>query len=640
MIKKILLSSISLVFLAVLFVFAFTQYHKSPEAFEPSVLGLYQDETPELDPTSLRSTQAGEVVGVSDAYNTYAWAGIPYAEPPVGALRWKAPRSKQPWEEPLQANQYGEPCTQYWGRLAGTDGEPGQVVGSEDCLTLNIWAPKLSKVAHSDDQGADKAFPVMVWIHGGSNDSGTANMYQGHHLAGSGKVVVVGLNYRLGMLGWLSHDVLRATAETPEDASGNFGTLDLIKALEWVQANIEQFGGDPDNVTIFGESAGGRNVYSLMASPLAKGLFHKAIAQSGTVDTTTLDLAENFADDRESSLEAGYINSSNEFLSAILRAEYPSEDTEQIRARIKTMPSGELLGLLQSLNAESILKIASENYGRDGYQEMANVIRDGYVLPKVSTLQLFRDPNLYNSVPLITGANRDENKLFMLRNPDYVLNKFGFIPVIKDEDRYNRISKLVSDNWKAGAVDEPAIVLHATGQPVFAYRFDWDDYPPNLFADLSVLLGAAHGFEISYVFGDFTGGTPTEITEGRTNLERRKALSLAMMDYWTEFAHTGSPGKGRSGQQVEWSQWSDSGNNLIILDETSSGGVRMEEIRTRFADIKNALKNDDILTSLEERCRGYANLFLHGYQTDDFFNQQEYLEWGCEAYPASMFRAK
>ncbi len=635
MIRKFGFTLLALLVVGVVFVLGFTQYHKSPELFEPSVLGLYQTERPDLDPDSARTIAAGQIIGVRDAYNTQAWVGIPYAAEPIGSLRWKAPRPTEPWEGVFAANQMGDPCVQFWGSLAGVDGEPGQVVGSEDCLTLNVWAPEATV---AETEAPQARYPVMVWIHGGSNDSGTANLYQAHHLAGAQKVVVVGVNYRLGMFGWLSHDALRATADSPEDASGNFGTLDLIQALRWVQTNIEQFGGDPSNVTIFGESAGGRNVYSLLASPLAKGLFHRAIAQSGSTDTTKLSLAENFADQRTTEREAGLRNSSNELFTAVLAKEFPADDEATLRQRLADMPADELLKLLRDHSAADLMQVAAANYGRPATLGMANVLRDGYVLPRESIQTLLQDPSRYNAVPLLTGTNRDENKLYMYRDPQYVDMQLGFVPKIKDRALYQRVSQIVSDNWKAGAVDEPAIALNQNAQPVYAYRFEWDDMPPNLLANLAELLGAAHGFEISYVFGDFIGGTPTEPLEGRGNLPRREALSLSMMDYWAEFAYNGDPGRGRSGTQPLWSAWSDMGNNLMILDEALSGGVRMGEVRTRFADIKHRLKNDDLISDLESRCRGYANLFLHGYQTDDFFDEQEYLAWGCADFPAGMFR--
>ena len=240
------------------------------------------------DPTSLRDTQAGQVLGFADTYNTQAWLDIPYAAAPVGELRWRAPQAAEAWTGVRNALQYGATCTQFSGILSGQEGDDGDLVGNEDCLSLNVWSPRLAP-----NELANKKLPVMFWIHGGGNDSGTANIYQAHHLAGSKDVIVVLINYRLGLMGWFSHDAIRANANNFEDASGNFGTLDIIAALGWVKNNISAFGGDPDNVTIFGESAGGRNVFSLLASPLAKGLFHRAISQSGTADTTLLTLAEN-----------------------------------------------------------------------------------------------------------------------------------------------------------------------------------------------------------------------------------------------------------------------------------------------------------------------------------------------------------
>ena len=228
-------------------------------------------------PETLRQTTAGPVVGFVDELNTHGWTGIPFAAPPVGDLRWAAPRLPEPWQEPLQAVTFNNACLQLWGILAGTDGELGQVVGSEDCLYLNVWAP-----AGSSDLDSEP-LPVMFWIHGGGNTIGTANTSNGARLAAEQNLVVVTINYRLGVLGWLSHPALRQAERSAHDASGNYGTLDMIAALQWVQYNIASFGGDPDNVTIFGESAGGRNVYSLMfLSPPAAGLFHQVIAQSGT----------------------------------------------------------------------------------------------------------------------------------------------------------------------------------------------------------------------------------------------------------------------------------------------------------------------------------------------------------------------
>ncbi|WP_200821344.1 carboxylesterase family protein [Oceanicoccus sp. KOV_DT_Chl] len=220
------------------------------------------------DKSSTRKSGSGTFVGFADIHDTHAWLGIPFAEAPVSDLRWRAPLPVSPSDKPLQALAYQPPCVQYWNPLTGVAGEEGEVVGSEDCLHLNVWAPAFEQEAVPK---GDQRLPVMVWIHGGGNTIGTANTYQGHHLASDQKIIFVALNYRLGVLGWFGHEAIRNTSASPEDASGNYGVLDMIAGLQWVKDNISAFGGDPNNVTIFGESAGGRNVYALLGSPLAGG---------------------------------------------------------------------------------------------------------------------------------------------------------------------------------------------------------------------------------------------------------------------------------------------------------------------------------------------------------------------------------
>lgn len=634
MIKKILLWSLASIAAIAVALFAYLQINASPQLFEKSKAGLYQNEPRVVDAGSLRSSQNGPLVGFADNYSTQAWLGISYAQPPLGELRWRAPQPAEPWQGTYQALKYGSPCTQFQGLLAGTDGEDGQLVGSEDCLTLNVWAPSMTV-----EQAVDKKLPVMFWIHGGGNDSGTANIYQAHHLAGTKEVIVVLINYRVGLMGWLSHDVIRNNAVNQEDASGNFGTLDLIAGLNWVKNNISAFGGDPSNVTIFGESAGGRNVYSLLASPLAKGLFQRAISQSGSADTTLKTLAEDFPDNRDFNAVFGLENSSNSMIFMVLSEIYPSETKQQIRNRINSTDAAELLQILRNIDAKKLMQMASDNIDAPGYTRVARVIRDGYVIPKQSVLELLESPNTFNSVPLMLGTNRDEQKVFMARDPEYVDMLFGVLPRIKDVTRYNRVSKYVSDNWKAGAVDEPAKrVTNGSDQEVFAYRFDWDDSPVNWLVDLKEGLGASHGFEISFVFGDWEGGLPLDIIENKSNAQSRKELSLTMMDYWAAFAHYGDPGKGLSGTQPNWSKWQSQGNNLMQFDAVADGGSRMTELRHNVVDIKAKLVTDDVLDSLEDKCKAYAALFLHGYQASDFWSEKEYQELGCSAFPAGRFR--
>ena len=631
MLKKLLLGLLLLIVVVAISGFALVAANKSPQLFEASVAGVYHTDQRVIAVESEVDTRAGKIVGFADSYNTFAWIGIPYAKPPIGELRWKAPRGLKRWGNTLQATEYGKPCVQLSGQLSGIEAEPGQVVGYEDCLSLNVWAPKAALANN-------KKLPVMYWIHGGGNDSGTGMLFQGHHLAGEKEVIVVTINYRVGMLGWFSHQAIRANASNLEDASGNFGTLDIIQGLKWVQQNIVEFGGDPDNVTIFGESAGGRNVYSLLASPLAKGLFHRAISQSGSPDTTLLTLAEDFDDNKLIEPVSGLKNSSNGLISLVLSDLDSSLSKEQVREKIASTEANELLATLRDVKAEKLMTLAVEN-GSSGYIQIARVLRDGYVLPKISTLELFQSVDNYNSVPLMLGANRDENKLFMAGDPRYIDNLLGLFPRPKDDAYYNQVSEYVSNNWKAGAVDEPAKIIAKTNAPkVFSYRFDWDESPSNILVDLPTLIGAAHALEINFVFGDFEGGIAMGPLLNKNNAPGRKKLSLSMMDYWAEFAHNGDPGKGFSGQQPEWLAWSDEGANVMVLDTNADGGLRMQEVRNNVADIKAKLAVDVIITDQRERCEAYAILFLHGYQSSDFWNPAEYSKLGCDDYPAGEFR--
>ena len=226
-------------------------------------------------------TLYGPVKAFEDKGDTWVWKAIPFARPPVGELRWQAPQNPEPWNETLEETEYCSECSQL--------DIGGYITGSEDCLYLNVWRP----------QTEETNLPVYFWIHGGGNSVATASddTYNGANIAGRSNMVVVTTNYRLGPLGWFAHSSLQSGEPGDEiDDSGNYGTLDLIRALTWVQRNIEAFGGDPDSVTIAGESAGAINVFSLLISPLAQDLFHKAVAQSGIPISSSLTEGQESAD--------------------------------------------------------------------------------------------------------------------------------------------------------------------------------------------------------------------------------------------------------------------------------------------------------------------------------------------------------
>ena len=567
-----------------------------------------------------RDIQNGTVIGSEDANNTYVWLGIPFAAPPIANLRWRSPQPAKPWTQTLKTTAFRDACVQLSGPLDGLPDDSGAVVGNEDCLYLNIWSPRDNSSAIPDK------LPVMVWIHGGGNTIGTANTYNASLLAGNEQVIVVTINYRLGFFGWMSHPALRTPDRDALDASGNYANLDMIAALQWVSDNIANFGGDRNNVTIFGESAGGRNVFSLMASPLAKGLFHRAIAQSGSVGTTPLWRAENFHDDAR----PGQVLSSREWLALQLKNAGRASDSSAARAAQMLMSEEETRDFMYSRSAQEILEGVS---GGAGMYQAPQSFRDGTVLPKDTLYKVFSDPSRYNSVPLITGTNRDEAKLFLAQDPEFVELRFGFLPRVKDLQAYNELTAYLSDSWKAMAVDGIADIIAAnSSEPVFAYRWDWDEGGKSWLVDYGELLGAAHGLEVAYIFGGFDGaiGAPGLYTDN--NIAGRDLLSQQMRSYWSEFARTGTPENGRSGLLPQRRPWSNAGDNLMLLDTVSGGGLRMVNEPMTVAMLKERIAQDQNITDLRSRCALHVQLFLLANAGDDVWDEADYNALGCSGF--------
>lgn len=463
----------------------------------------------------------------------------------------------------------------------------------------------------------------MLWIHGGGNTVGTANTYEGNHLAADQQVIYVAINYRLGLFGNFAHRSLRNSSESIADGSGNYAVMDMIAALRWVQHNIAEFGGDADNVTIFGESAGGRNVYSLIASPLAKGLFHKAIVQSGSTHTTDLVQAEAFVKDSGE----GYRNSSNEVLAQVLRKNGVVNSRESARRYIEQQADERLAAYLRQQSPETLMDHIP--HSDIGMFPTPQSLEDGYVLPQASLLSLLENSDAINRVPTLIGSNRDEKKVFMALDRHWVERILGILPRIKDPEKYQRYASYYSQQWKTLAVDEPAQRLsqHLPGQ-VFAYRFDWDNTPSNWLVDFPELLGAGHGLEISFVFGDFVGGMSIPLLHTDSNQADRTALSDAMMNYWGHFAHHGYPGRGNSKDLPQWQPWNSPTHNLMILDGPEDQGISTTSLRLSAADLKQRLLSDPAIASAEERCRLYAQNFLLAFQARDFWDATEYQDFG------------
>jgi len=578
--------------------------------------GRDESPAPVIDESSTRELALGKVVGFKSEDDAHVWRGIPFAEPPIGKLRWRAPQPPKAWNGTLETLEFASPCIQFAGPGGRREGlDDSDTRGREDCLYLNVFAPPSlpDRVPTGDAQ-----LPVMLWIHGGGNTIGDALLYDASLLATRQAVVVVTIHYRLGVLGWFSHNALASDDSTSDDRSGNFGTLDVIAALQWVHEHISGFGGDPNRVTVFGESAGGTDTFAMLASPRAAGLFHRAIVQSGSGNTIEMSAAQNPRD----ATPAGHDRSSSEVLWALLVADATARDRDAARAHAASMSTDEIARYLRSKSPTDLLSIYSGALG--GMYSTPQLFRDGHVLPGVDVREAFANGE-YNAVPAIFGTNRDEIKLFQAFGSKYVA-RMSVMPLwFKNERMYDLGAEYSTKMWKVRGVDEAARAITAAGlAPAFAYRFDWDEEGRLMWFDLSRLLGAAHAFEIPFVFGGLSFGPVTDNIFPESSLPGARVLSDQMMSYWGQFAHTGDPARGRSGNQPEWKSWGTGAGQFLVLDTEADGGVRLSNATLTRARVLAQISNDDRFESMAERCEIYGDFVRFGRQlTQDQYDTIE-----------------
>ena len=557
------------------------------------------DPPAELDPNARGTVEQGTLIGGTHLYNSHVWYGIPYAMPPVGAMRWKAPSPAKPWTGERHAVEKPSECLQLAGSYSTSEKESGEFFGSEDCLYLNVHAPRFEP--GSVPKGKDR-LPVMVWIHGGANHQGAGAEYHGGNLASTHNVIVVTVNYRLGPMGWFYHPALKGSG-TAEEASGNFAILDLIAALKWIRANISAFGGDPTRITIFGESAGGNNVLSLLLSPKAKGLFQGAIMQSAYPRPKTKEEASLSVDD------GGYENSSGENLLRLLVAEGKAPSEQEAGKMVGSMSDDEILSFLRSLSATRVIdayrqNLDGENPEASGYS-FPNLIQDGVVIPRGDWKSMVRAGGPANSVPVIAGGNRDEQKLYLALDDRFTSRSFFNLNItIFEPELYDATSRHSSDAWRVIGVHEPLSAIQTANRDFYAYRFEWDEEPVVLGNDLGQFLGAAHAFEIPFVFGHFSLGPADRYMFSDENLEGRLQVSDAMMSYWAGFAHRGAPGKGLAEKHPEWQPYGNSGR-LMIFDTQADGGIRMVDQPLDAKKVVQNIASDPVLVKADWRCKVY-----------------------------------
>ncbi len=518
------------------------------------------------------STRFGAVQGFADADDTWVWKAIPYARPPVGDLRWRAPQDPLPWAEIRNEITFNAGCTQYDMFSTNT------IRGSEDCLYLNVWRPR----------NAETGLPVYVFIHGGGNSIGWATQvpdYHGNRLAAGSHMVFVSINYRLGPFGWFTHPALRA-GQPPLDASGNYGLLDMIKALEWIRDNIRAFGGDPQLVTLTGHSAGAMDVLALLIAPKAKGLFQRAMAQSGVARTSSVAEADLM---------------SRSVIEQLLVADGTAKTHTQADAVAKAMTPLTLAAYLRKKSDREILR----TYGSPVRGIIANpdVLNDGAVIP-VEGFDSFATGRYPGKVPIIIGGTREELKLF--------LESIRTIPW--QGELYQAVVKYGTARWRASGVDEVAHLLAANPDqpPVYTYRFDWG--APDA-EGRSVLpgawgtrLGAFHGLDVPFFFGNDTilGALQMFLfTPG--NEPGRKALSSAMMKYLASFARTGNPNPPGS-TLPKWLPWSTRPGAMKALVFNAGPDALALSIST--AELTDAVVLKSVTTDLVEPLRGNVLRYL------------------------------
>ena len=547
-----------------------------------------------LSPETRLMTDNGPVIGFIDQLGVKKWLGIPFAEPPISELRWRAPIKINNWKTLKEVNSFSPPCTQFQSSLTA-DGlvKPGDIIGSEDCLYLNVYAPNSSK---NKLENNNELLPVMVWIHGGGNTTGMPSEYNPEIFVKTENIIFVSMSYRLGFFGWLSHPLIRE--QSGLNASSNFGLLDQILAVQWVKDNIQFFGGNPNNITIFGESAGGQDVIALYTSPIAKGLFERAISQSGGTSVTSIADAEKI-NRYDSTLKNNYKYrhlTTEEWIDVLYKKGLINSKFDD----------EELLSDLRSLSSHDLMNAIAKGEFWDEQRDLARIIGDDIVVPKEGILGSLSDSNKHANVPIIFGINKDENKLFNFFDEKYVSNFFNIYFRVRDAFYYDLISDYQSLAWRSNGLDTPADLVKNSGQEnVYAYRFDWDEEPKVLGMDFSLLLGAAHAFEIPFIMGDFDFGDQTSFLYDKKKTQERDRLSLSMMSYWAEFARSGNPSTSNNSNLPKWTSWKSGGLDsfrIMILDTLSSGGPKMDKSYVPISNLVSIFNEDIRSNEVDDKC--------------------------------------
>jgi para-nitrobenzyl esterase len=549
------------------------------------------------DDPLLRKTHLGEVRGAEDAAaGTYAWKGIPFAKAPVGALRWQPPQEPEAWASPRTTTAFGAACAQY-GRIYGPGANNrydesiattlNTAVGSEDCLYLNVWRPN-----HGDSN-----LPVIVFFHGGSNVSGyTADpMYDGAALAKAANAIVVTPNFRLGILGFINSPSLK-TGDAATD-SGNFTMLDSIKALQFVRANAKAFGGNPDNVTIVGQSAGAINVWALQTSPVMTAanpkLFHRTVPLSGGISLATNLPAGSLPTLNPASV---YLAQGNALLQNLVIADGLATDAASAQAYLAGRTAAQNAEYLRGKTPQQLFTVLLTKLALVGLAG-SGPIPDGTVVA-TDPINAINAGN-YLKVPVLAGNTRDEGKLFPSFLP--VVGGTGNARIVTDAQLFtnhfsynpNAAAQTTVEQWIAPSYlpvsapttgftaraeslnrifflasrDNVLNALKTKQENVWYYRFDWDEQP----APWNDIYGAVHVVDLPFIFGNFGPSLFSNVWFSAANRPGRLELSSAMMQTIGTFARNGDPNNGALG--VSWPVWP---GKLVFDASPTAKAIRVE----------------------------------------------------------------
>ena len=545
----------------------------------------------------LRKTHLGEVRGAEDAASgTFAWKGIPFAKAPVGALRWQPPQEPDAWSAARATTAFGPACAQY-GRIYGPGANNrydetiaatlNTAVGSEDCLYLNVWRPN----------NGNSDLPVIVFFHGGSNVSGyTADpMYDGAALARTANAIVVTPNFRLGILGFLNQPALK-TGDAATD-SGNFTMLDSIKALQFVRANAKAFGGNPDNVTIVGQSAGAINVWALQTSPAMTAanpkLFHRAVPLSGGIS-----LATNLPPGSLPTLSpaAVYLAQGNSLLQNLVIVDGLATDAASAQAYLAGRTAAQNAEYLRGKTPAQLFTVLLTRLALAGLGG-SGPIPDGTVVAADPVGAI--NAGNYVKVPVLAGNTRDEGKLFpsflplvggtgnarLVTDAQLFANHFSYnpnaapqttveqwiapsyLPVNAPTTGFTARAETLNRIFFLASRDNVLNALKTKQENVWYYRFDWDEQP----APWNDVYGAVHVVDLPFLFGNFGPSLFGNVWFNTANRPGRVELSTAMMQTMGTFARNGDPNNAALG--VSWPAWP----GTLVFDATPAAkAIRVE----------------------------------------------------------------